>query len=141
MRIRIQNPAPQGGVGRADGGQESASHCPPRPAHGTARRYQGKSRVPSQHPPTQWNLGAADEAVLNTVHEKNPKNPPLNIILFCSQCFGSALVSMWIWIQRFFYLNADPDLESQTNADPVSQKAEFLHAKYTFIPTKVSKLF
>ncbi len=31
-----------------------------------------QSWVRSQHPPTQWNLGAADEAVLNTVHEKNP---------------------------------------------------------------------
>ncbi len=41
-----------------------------------------QSWVRSQHPPTQWNLrGAADEAVLNTVHRKkkkeNPKNPPV----------------------------------------------------------------
>ncbi len=27
-----------------------------------------QSWVRSQHPPTQWNLRAADEAVLNTVH-------------------------------------------------------------------------
>ncbi len=30
--------------------------------------------VRSQHPPTQWDLGAADEAVLKNVHKKK-KNP------------------------------------------------------------------
>ncbi len=39
-----------------------------------------KPLVRSQHPPTQWKLRAADEAVLNKVHEKFPKNPPASIL-------------------------------------------------------------
>jgi hypothetical protein len=37
-----------------------------------------QSWVRSQHPPRQWNLGAADEAVLNTVHRK--KNQKSNCL-------------------------------------------------------------
>jgi hypothetical protein len=37
--------------------------------------------VPSQYPPTQWNLWAADKAVLNEVFEKIFKKSPLNLNL------------------------------------------------------------
>jgi hypothetical protein len=44
------------------------------------------SWVRSQHPSAQWNLGAADEAVLNLEQTKN-KNPPKNI--FLKKCLAS----------------------------------------------------
>ncbi len=41
-------------------------------------RSRKQSWVRSQYPPTQWNMrGSIDEAVLNTVHKKIPKNPLL----------------------------------------------------------------
>jgi len=40
----------------------------------------------SQHPPTQWNLRAADETVLNKVIIKNPKiNPPFCMYILMGQ--------------------------------------------------------
>jgi hypothetical protein len=38
-----------------------------------------RSWVRSQHPPAQWNLRAADEAVLNIVGKKKKKIPQKNI--------------------------------------------------------------
>ncbi len=41
-----------------------------------------QSWVLFQHPPTQWNVRAADEAVLNKI-QKKIKNPPIGTIFIC----------------------------------------------------------
>jgi hypothetical protein len=45
------------------------------------------SWVRSQHPPTQWKWGAADEAVLNNEHKKKKKRKKIFFVFFSHRFF------------------------------------------------------
>jgi hypothetical protein len=62
-----------------------------------------QSRVRFQHPPTQWSLRAADEAVLNTVHEKKYKKKP--VVPASEPCNCGVKKPSWeLWLNEKFYL-------------------------------------
>jgi hypothetical protein len=72
------------------------------------------SWVRSQHPPTQWNLRGADEAVLNIVHKKEKKakkspfkelstNPPAplhQLTWVRGQITADPLACAWLYLSR-----------------------------------------
>jgi hypothetical protein len=57
------------------------------------KSHSQQSWVRSQHPPAQWNLGAADEAVLNIVHRKKSKKCPCLVCPMLTERFVFQTIS------------------------------------------------